>query len=238
MNEHPQPIRWQEHRLARPDVALAWFDAGPRRTTGGEAASAHGTASPLVFLHGGPGMDHRYLEPAAAPLADVLRCVLYDQRGDGASPLGRPLNASERAEYATLRQQSRDALAAGDAAAYRALQQRRNDLHARCWFYSPEAAARHTAKLLALIEDPWAVAQRTSLAGNAWRDGIWDRVRRIGAPTLVMYGYQDYEPIMQACCLAALLPRAQICLINECSHWVWLEQPAAFETALRAFLTR
>jgi pimeloyl-ACP methyl ester carboxylesterase len=109
--------------------------------------------------------------------------------------VARPLNASERAEYATLRQQSRDVLATGDAVAYRAFQRRRNDLHARCWFYSPAAAARHTVTLLALIEDPWAVAQRTNLAGNAWRDGIWDRVRRIGAPTLVMYGYQDYEPI-------------------------------------------
>jgi pimeloyl-ACP methyl ester carboxylesterase len=89
MNEHPDSIRWQEHRLARPDVALAWFDAGPRRTAGGEDASAHRPASPLVFLHGGPGMDHRHLEPAAAPLTDAFRCVLYDQRGDGASLLCR-----------------------------------------------------------------------------------------------------------------------------------------------------
>jgi hypothetical protein len=38
------------------------------------------------------------------------------------------------------------------------------------------------------------------------------------ALVLVQHGYQDYEPITQAYRLAALLPRAEVCLINECGH--------------------
>src|SRR6266542_3900438 len=77
--------QWREHRLARPDVALAWFEAGPLRVP----EERHEAARTVVFLHGGPGMDHRYLVPAAAPFTDAFRCVLYDQRGDGASVLER-----------------------------------------------------------------------------------------------------------------------------------------------------
>ena len=294
-------------------MALAWFAAGPRMVPEGQLQERRAAVQTVVFLHGGPGMDHRYLVPAAAPFTDAFRCVLYDQRGDGASVLGRvtaetvhverhvedlealraelglerltlvghswgaslalyyatrlperverlvlvgggpmdaemtavyranvarPLNAAEREEYDGLRQKSGEALAAGDAEAYRTWQRRRHELHARCWFYAPAAAEKYTAELLGLIEDPWTMAQRTILAGDTWKDGIWERVRQVDAPTLVMYGYQDYEPITQAYRLAALMPNAQPCLINECSHWVWLEQPAAFDAAVRAFLAQ
>src|SRR4029077_73216 len=48
-------------------------------------SSAGGT--PLVCLHGGPGMPHDYLEPLAA-LADQRPVIFYDQLGGGRSPAG------------------------------------------------------------------------------------------------------------------------------------------------------
>ncbi|MCU1559128.1 alpha/beta fold hydrolase, partial [Mycetocola sp.] len=41
-------------------------------------------ATPLVLLHGGPGVPSYYLEPLKA-LADERRVVLYDQLGSGRS---------------------------------------------------------------------------------------------------------------------------------------------------------
>src|SRR5262245_598285 len=66
---------WREHMLPRPDVHLAWYDAG--------------SGPPVVFLHGGPGVDHVLLRPVAEPYAAAFRCVLYDQRGEGRSRLAR-----------------------------------------------------------------------------------------------------------------------------------------------------
>jgi cytochrome P450/predicted dehydrogenase len=85
MAESREPSAWREHHLAQPDVVLTWFDAGPR----GADSWKHGDAPSVFFLHGGPGMDHRYLVPAAAPFTDAFRCVLYDQRGAGRAASGR-----------------------------------------------------------------------------------------------------------------------------------------------------
>jgi proline iminopeptidase len=60
---------WTEHLLPTPDGELAWYETG--------------SGAPLVFLHGGPGDDHRYMKALAEPLADHFRCILYDQRGSG-----------------------------------------------------------------------------------------------------------------------------------------------------------
>lgn len=45
-----------------------------------------GTGTPLVVLHGGPGMSHDYLAPQfIALLADDYRLIFYDQRASGRS---------------------------------------------------------------------------------------------------------------------------------------------------------
>jgi proline iminopeptidase len=44
-----------------------------------------GSGEPLVFVHGGPLLDHGYFLPHVAPLADEYRLVLYDQRLSGRS---------------------------------------------------------------------------------------------------------------------------------------------------------
>lgn len=44
-----------------------------------------GHGEPIVFLHGGPGDEHRYFLPHVLPLADHFSLVFYDQRGCGQS---------------------------------------------------------------------------------------------------------------------------------------------------------
>jgi len=44
-----------------------------------------GTGTPLVIVHGGPGMDHTYLLPQMAKLAGPCKLIFYDQRASGRS---------------------------------------------------------------------------------------------------------------------------------------------------------
>jgi proline iminopeptidase len=60
---------WQEHSLPIPDGRLLWCDSG--------------RGPCVVFLHGGPGDEHRSLRSLAEPFTGHYRCVLYDQRGSG-----------------------------------------------------------------------------------------------------------------------------------------------------------
>jgi proline iminopeptidase len=44
-----------------------------------------GTGDPIVVVHGGPGLDHAYLQPGLDALATRNALVYYDQRGTGRS---------------------------------------------------------------------------------------------------------------------------------------------------------
>jgi proline iminopeptidase len=44
-----------------------------------------GTGEPIIVIHGGPGLDHRYLRPGLDALAARNTLVYYDQRGTGRS---------------------------------------------------------------------------------------------------------------------------------------------------------
>ncbi|MDR6889626.1 MULTISPECIES: alpha/beta fold hydrolase [Variovorax] len=52
-----------------------------------------GKGVPIVFMHGGLGLDHQYFRPFIDPLADHARIVCYDQLGQGKSD--RPASYDE-----------------------------------------------------------------------------------------------------------------------------------------------
>ncbi|HWW62546.1 MAG TPA: alpha/beta hydrolase, partial [Thermoanaerobaculia bacterium] len=52
-----------------------------------------GKGSPVIVIHGGPGMDHYSLQADLAPLEQHHRVIYYDQRGGGLSTLA--LDASK-----------------------------------------------------------------------------------------------------------------------------------------------
>ena len=50
-------------------------------------SDSRASGSPIIVIHGGPGMDHGTLEADLAPLAKDHRLIYYDQRGGGRSTL-------------------------------------------------------------------------------------------------------------------------------------------------------
>jgi proline iminopeptidase len=77
-------------------VALLVFDASGAAAQGArqgllslETARIYyevvGTGEPIIVVHGGPGLDHSYLQPGLDALATRNTLVYYDQRGTGRS---------------------------------------------------------------------------------------------------------------------------------------------------------
>ena len=44
-----------------------------------------GQGCPMLFVHGGPGLDHTYFRPWLDPLSDQFQLIYYDQLGQGCS---------------------------------------------------------------------------------------------------------------------------------------------------------
>jgi proline iminopeptidase len=106
------------------------------------------------------------------------------------------------------------------------------DLHSTIWAYAPENARIAKQQFLA------AGGFRRIAAGAHPRttEGLLQQAETVSCPTLIMYGYQDYEPITQAFMLKEKIPHAEIRLINQCGHFPWIDQPQEFHEALDRFL--
>lgn len=65
-----------------------------------------------------------------------------------------------------------------------------------------------------------------------------DQLRRITTPTLVIWGREDkILPLADGRHIAATIPDARLVIIDNSGHLSPVEQPGAFVTALKAFLT-
>ncbi len=81
-------------------------------------------------------------------------------------------------------------------------------------------------------------AARAFMAG-ATPAGLRDRLRAVAAPTLVVAGAQDgaagRAPVLA---VAGLFPRGEAVTVEDCGHFPWVEQPAAWRAAVDPFLAR
>ncbi len=53
-----------------------------------------GKGTPIVILHGGPGLDHSYLLPQMAELAKTHKLIFFDQRASGKSSVDSDTNST------------------------------------------------------------------------------------------------------------------------------------------------
>ena len=78
--------------ITMPVSAILAIDSGYVPVSGGKLFyQTFGFGTPMIVLHGGPGLDQNYLLPQMLKLADNNKVTFYDQRGSGKS-LGFTLN--------------------------------------------------------------------------------------------------------------------------------------------------
>ncbi|MEC5306670.1 alpha/beta hydrolase [Bacillus thuringiensis] len=61
-----------------------------------------GKGEPIVFLHGGPGSEHRFFLPYMVPLSKKFKLIFYDQRGCGKSDISENNQYSMKNEIENL----------------------------------------------------------------------------------------------------------------------------------------
>jgi proline iminopeptidase len=148
----------------------------------------------------------------------------------------KPLTVAERERRTQLRAERDVALAAGDEGRLRAAFLEGAELGLRGSFFSPETAQRFFKVFSAGSAYEGRVAP--NLLPTVQEIPLFELLPGFDAPTLVLYGYQDFEPITQAYVLRELLPQAELAFINECGHVPWWEQPDEFYRVLGEFLSR
>ncbi|MFI6338935.1 alpha/beta fold hydrolase [Streptomyces sp. NPDC050535] len=83
-------------------------------------------------------------------------------------------------------------------------------------------------------------AMAAALAAQAHSDQpIWAALHKITAPTLLTWGRDDrVTPLENALLPMRTIPKAELHVLPDCGHWAMIEQKAAWESAVLAFLTR
>jgi proline iminopeptidase len=101
-----------------------------------------GEGEPIVVVHGGPGLDHAYLQPGLDALATRYTLVYYDQRGTGRSVAGLDRSAIRFDAFVEDIEQIRQALG---------LERVTLLAHSFGALFALEYAARHPESLRALV---------------------------------------------------------------------------------------
>lgn len=84
-----------------------------------------------------------------------------------------------------------------------------------------------------------ATAERIRLAAESDRAPYWAMLHRITVPTLITWGRDDrVSPVDMALVPMRTIPRAELHVLPDCGHWAMIEQQAAWEATVLAFLTR
>ena len=75
-------------------------------------------------------------------------------------------------------------------------------------------------------------------AGTGTQEPLWDRLRDLGVPTLVVAGALDDKFVTLGRRLADTIPDAELAIVDGAGHAVHLEQPIAFLAILRSWLAQ
>lgn len=84
-----------------------------------------------------------------------------------------------------------------------------------------------------------ALAAGMAAAQASEQPPYWAMLHKITAPTLITWGRDDrVSPVDMALLPMRSMPKAELHVLPDCGHWVMIEQKAAWESAVLAFLTR
>jgi len=194
------------------------------------ALVGHSWGANLALLYGAvyPERLARAALVSMGPLDEPLGAV-------ASANLLRPLSREEREERANLHLERKIALRQGDFETVRVAHKALMRLNVRGWFYSPEKAEQFLSFYFQMSDTSWVVNEYVNASYK--RVPVWDTLARINSPVLVIYGYQDFEPVTMAYLLQQRMSSVEMVLLNECGHIPWLEQPDLFYNELTRFLT-
>lgn len=84
-----------------------------------------------------------------------------------------------------------------------------------------------------------AFAASAAAAASSDRPPYWAMLHKITAPTLITWGRDDrVSPVDMALLPMRTIPRAELHVLPNCGHWAMIEQKAAWESTVLAFLSR
>lgn len=97
-------------------------------------------------------------------------------------------------------------------------------------------AALAAARAARRANNPVGLANSLRGLGAGAQEPLWARLPEVAAPTLLMVGEADPKFRAIAAAMAARMPRAEVAVIPEAGHNTHLENPAAFDERVGAFL--
>lgn len=189
------------------------------------AILGHSWGATLAVLYAGvwPGRVERLVLANMGPFTEAMRAV-YRSNTERMTP------AALRATWKQVNDAYRAARRAG--AVPRELD---------------EALIRHWAPVICHQRASAERFEREYLAAGGWRrhaadargfarEAPLDAAANVTGPTLILYGSEDYEPIMQGLVLQERIAGSRVVFIDECGHMPWYDQPERFLQVLNAFL--
>jgi pimeloyl-ACP methyl ester carboxylesterase len=239
---------------------------GGRHHTAADGASLYweeeGDGPRILLVHGGTGTSAFDWEYVREPLAQRFRLLLTDLRGHGRSsdPLYR-LSIEQIGDDVTSLLESEgecDAIIAFSvsATAVLGLLCRRPSL-TRAFVCIGASTAGDPTQVDAILNGPWPSKLKRIRHEHATGEDHWRRLQaalarswagleitdaELGAletPTLVVCGDRDrIEPVETALAIARMLPRGELCVLPDCSHFVSRDRPAELSVVIERFLDR
>lgn len=98
------------------------------------------------------------------------------------------------------------------------------------------AVVQHVMEMMLTTPPAGAAA---ALRGRAERQDYTEILSQIAAPTLIVVGDQDaFTPVSDAKYMHERIPQSELVVIEQAGHMPNLEQPEAFNQALRGFLEK
>lgn len=112
-------------------------------------------------------------------------------------------------------------------------------------FYDPQAITGNLVdEVYQLVKKPgmgraWRSWQKNEIGWEGLRTNFVDRLHALAAPTLILHGAEDtYVPVSWARRAHTLIQDSELHVFPQCGHWLTLERPGEFDSAVLEFLAR